>query len=237
MGTVSTRVEVVLMMDYRVPLHRPPVSQRDNARFVSMLPTIRRQVRFAFRGLPAAVRADSVDEALSQAFMLFADLVRRSRVGLAYPTPLARYAVQRVRSGRPLGSPQNARDILSHSAQRRARRRSHGLDASPTPRREILCDLLLATRSITPADLAALRIDFLAWTAGLSERHRSLALSLAMGESTCVVAARFGVSSGRISQIRDELAASWYRFQGETLPNGDEPNRGTHRLEHAAPAY
>jgi len=117
-----------------------------------------------------------------------------------------------------------------------SRRGSQALDASPAPRREILCDLLLATRSITPADLAALRIDFVAWTAGLSERHRSLALSLAIGESTSVVAARFGVSSGRISQIRDELAASWYRFQGETLPNGHEPNRGSHRLETAVPA-
>jgi hypothetical protein len=76
-------------------------------------------------------------------------------------------------------------------------------------------DLLSATRRTTPADLAALRIDFTDWLCGLSQRRRQIALCLAAGECTSAVAARYRVTPARISQIRRELADGWYRLHGE----------------------
>jgi hypothetical protein len=85
-------------------------------------------------------------------------------------------------------------------------------------------DLLSATRRTTPADLAALRIDFAHWLSGLTHRRREIALCLAVGEGTSNVAARYRVTPARISQIRRELADGWHRFQGDRerkSPSGD----------------
>ena len=64
----------------------------------------------------------------------------------------------------------------------------------------------------------AARIDFGQWLHGLPARRRHLAELLAMGERTREAARQFGISPGRVSQIRRELEASWERFQGQT-PN------------------
>ena len=46
-----------------------------------------------------------------------------------------------------------------------------------------------------------------------------IALLLAVGERTCDVARRFGLSSGRIAQLRRELSETWWQFHGLD-PNG-----------------
>jgi hypothetical protein len=49
----------------------------------------------------------------------------------------------------------------------------------------------------------------------LPHRLRKIATFLANGETTTAAAKRFGVSLGRISQIRKELFLAWHSFQGE----------------------
>ncbi len=56
-----------------------------------------------------------------------------------------------------------------------------------------------------PATIAGFRIDFAEWRATLPNRLQAIADALANGETTMDVATRFGVSEGRISQIRREL--------------------------------
>jgi hypothetical protein len=180
-----------------------------------MLPLIRKYVRFAFRSAPRATRQEQVDEALAQAFVLFAHLVQRKLVHLAYPTALARYAVQRVRSGRTIGSRQQGNEAFCRVARRRLGFQLVSIEERARDGHSKWIDLLSATRRTTPADLAALRIDFAHWLWGLSPRRRQIALCLAVGERTSAVAARYRVSSARISQIRRELADGWDRFQGE----------------------
>ena len=65
--------------------------------------------------------------------------------------------------------------------------------------------MLIEDRHATPADLAASRIDFPAWLATLSRRDRRIALRLADGDAAGSVAQQFGISQGRISQLRREL--------------------------------
>jgi hypothetical protein len=205
-----------------------PVGPRDKARFVAMLPLIRKCVRFAFRSVPRATRQEQVDEALAQAFVLFAHLAQRKLVHLAYPTALARYAARRVRSGRTIGSGQHGNEIFCRVARRRFGFRVVSIEERATDGHSKWIDLLSATRRTTPADLAALRIDFAHWLWGLSPRRRQIALCLAVGERTSAVAARYRVTPARISQIRRELADGWDRFQGEgdgtTGPSGDGLN-------------
>ena len=80
-------------------------------------------------------------------------------------------------------------------------------------------EILVEDRNATPADLAASRIDFPAWLATLSRRNRRIALRLADGDAAGSVARRFGISPGRISQLRRELAEAWQAFHGEFCPD------------------
>jgi hypothetical protein len=201
-----------------------PVPANDSVRFVAMIPGIRKQLRFAFRYSPAAVRKERIDDALAQAFVLFAHLVLRKRVRLAHPTALARYAAHRVRSRRPIGSRSNSRDVMSPVTQRRFGFRVISADPGCWAGHLRATELLGESRQATPAELATIRVDFASWLGRLSGRQREIALCLAVGESTGAVAQRFGVSCGRISQIRLELATCWRQFHGE-LPEWEQPAR------------
>jgi hypothetical protein len=76
-------------------------------------------------------------------------------------------------------------------------------------------ELLVEDRRATPAEIAVTRIDFRAWLESLSGHDRRVAEVLASGESTQLTAKRFGVSTGRISQLRRKLHMAWRAFQGE----------------------
>ncbi len=82
-------------------------------RFLAMLPQIRRQALRAFRNAAAEARAELTQEVIALAFAMFVRLVRRGKVGLAYPTPLTNYAIRQVRAGRRVGCRQNVQDIMS----------------------------------------------------------------------------------------------------------------------------
>ena len=68
------------------------------------------------------------------------------------------------------------------------------------------------------ADQAAFRIDYPEWLARLNHRDRRLAEFLVMGNTTGEAAQRFGLSDGRISQIRKELCNNWTNFHGAIEP-------------------
>ena len=77
------------MIRHRSSQRVKPVPAHDIVRFVAMIPVIQKHLRFFFRHLPMAVRQERIDDALAQAFVLFANLVVRQRVRLAHPTALA----------------------------------------------------------------------------------------------------------------------------------------------------
>ena len=74
----------------------------------------------------------------------------------------------------------------------------------------------LADNMVTPPpDAAAFRVDFPRWLGLLRERDRRLASQLMIGERTGEAAEHFGMSRGRVSQVRRELCEDWSRFHGE----------------------
>ena len=70
-----------------------------HSKFMKMLPSIRRTAEIAFRKVCAELRQELVQEVIANCLVAYARLVELGREDLAYPTPLARYAVAQSRSG------------------------------------------------------------------------------------------------------------------------------------------
>jgi hypothetical protein len=147
-------------------------------------------------------------------------LARRGKLDLAYPTVLAGYGVRQTRSHRQIGAKLNANDVSSTYAQQRKGFVVERLDHYDKDD-EVWAEILVPDKTATPAELAASRIDFPAWLDTLASRDRKIALKLAAGETTSSVAKTFGVSPGRVSQLRRELMRSWQAFHGEQPPPQD----------------
>lgn len=196
------------------PHSQDRVTEDMRTHFLDMLPAIRQQAEIAFRNLPQEPREELVAETIANAYVAFVGLCQQGREDVAYPTPLAAYAVKQVRAGRRVGAKLNSRDVTSAWCQGRSglsvKRLDH-YDREECAWKEVVVE----DRRTTPAEVAATRIDVSAWLGTLPERLRQIACALATGERTCNVARKFGLTSARVSQIRSELRSAWEAFQGE----------------------
>ena len=102
-------------------------------------------------------------------------------------------------------------DVLSPYAQRKLGIRGSRLQW-PDGEEGTWKEILVEDPSCTPAELAASRIDFDAWLKKLPRRKRRIASTLAIGEATKDAAKKHKLTSGRVSQLRRELAANWDEF-------------------------
>src|SRR5262249_33664638 len=89
----------------------------DGPCFESLLPSIQKCVAFAFRRLPRHRRGELEQDAITNAYVEFTRLIARGLGSLAYPTPLAKFAVRQVLKGRRVGCRQNAHDLSSRYCQ------------------------------------------------------------------------------------------------------------------------
>jgi hypothetical protein len=182
--------------------------------FLTMLPRIADYLEIAFRDLNRDARAEAVQEGVVNALCAFRRLCERGKAEMAFAAPLARYAALQVREGRQVAVRLNVRDILSRHCRRCKGVRVEQLDCFD--REEMAWrEVLVEDRRAGPAATAAVRIDFAAFLASLSEKERKLALALAEGETTGAAARLFRLSAARISQLRRELLEKWNAFQGE----------------------
>ena len=188
-----------------------------HAAFLAMLPDIRRNALIAFRDLDPEAKAEAVQEVTANAFVAFARLAELGKVNVAYPSVLAKYGIAQCRDGRRVGGQLNVNDVLSSYAQRRKGFSVERLDKYDRAQSGWMA-IAVEDRHATPADIAAIRLDFAAWLDSLPIRKRRLAETLAVGETTSAVAHRFGVSPSRVSQLRRQLDDSWEQFHEKT-PN------------------
>jgi hypothetical protein len=178
--------------------------------FMSVLPAIETHAKIQFRRLPAERREDAVQEAVASACASYQLLAAKSKLDLAHPSTLASFAVMAVRGGRRVGGRQDAaQDVLSPVARRRHGVRTISFDNDGWR------ELLLADRRSNVPNLAAFRLDFDSWFSSFNRRDRQIISALAAGERTSAVAERFGISDGRISQLRRRYERDWRSFQGE----------------------
>ena len=187
------------------------------AGFLAVLPTVQDHARFSFRKLPAGQREEAIQEAIASACISYQLLAARGRLHAAHPSTLADYAVKSVRNGRHVGGRQDAaQDVYSPVARRRCGIRVLSYDVG---RSERGCSdwkmLVIADRKHPIPDTAAFRIDFGDWLGTLTRRDRKIVAAFVRGERTSAVAGRFGITAGRVSQLRRKYEQGWRVFQGE----------------------
>jgi hypothetical protein len=197
---------------------RQSVASARAAKFLDLLPQIREQARFAFRGEGRERREELIAETIANCWVALVRLAERGLIDVVYATPLTQYAIKQVRDGRRVGCRLNVRDVSSEYAQQSKRftvERLDRYDAEEGEWREVLIE----DRKAGPADTAAARMDIADWFNSLPRHKRRIAKTLASSETTKATARKFGVSPGRISQTRRELENAWRQFQGELTPN------------------
>ncbi|MCY2993236.1 MAG: hypothetical protein NTY19_35940 [Planctomycetota bacterium] len=192
---------------------RPSTASACYVKFLSLLPAIQEQARFAFRNENPERRQELTAEVVANCWAAFVRLVERGLIDVVYPTPLAQYAIKQVRDGRRVGAKLNVRDVSSEYCQARKRITIERLDVFDERTGEWM-EVLLEDRHAGPAETAAARIDIADWFDSLPKKKRRIAAMLATGETTKRTARRFHVSPGRISQTRRELQQAWQEFQG-----------------------
>jgi hypothetical protein len=179
--------------------------------FVDMLPEIRKWVRLAFRQLNPEAREDAIEEGIIHSLLSYSRLHSKGRAEKANASSLAWYAVLAVKRGRPAVGRMNAKEPLSRyshvsSGVRFERQNSEWIDK------------LVEDKRASVPDQVAAKLDVRAWFATLTKRMNQIAKDLAFGCSTNEVAQKYGVTAGRISQLRRMLEDSWAAFQQEPSP-------------------
>ena len=188
-----------------------------HAGFLALLPAIEKQAAISFRHMRPEAKEEAVSEAVAAALVTYVRLAERGKLDVVYPTPLANFAVLHVKNNRKVGTSEANRDVLSRKAQQR-----HGFHLQPLEQFEEVDgkwveQVVVEDRHASPADTAAVRIDFGEWLRMLSRRNRRIAKALAKGESTKATAATFGITAGRVSQLRGEFEESWSEFQHQAV--------------------
>jgi hypothetical protein len=161
-------------------------------------------------------RAEAQAEMVALAWHWFVRLAHRDKNPDAFATVLASFAARAVASGRRLCGQEPAKDVLSPLAQQRhgfAVQRLHPSCAPPrSPWEEAVKD-----NAQTPVPKQVVfRVDFPAWRATQTDRDRQIIDRLMVGEQTNRVAQTFGLSPGRVAQLRREFHDDWLQF-GATL--------------------
>jgi hypothetical protein len=182
--------------------------------FLRMLPAIRRHARIAFRHLDPEAREEAIQCVVCNACSAIARLAELGKLDVAYATVLARFGVAQVKDGRMTGGHLNCKDVLSPYCRRLKSVTVERLDKFDCTENEWQ-EILIEDRHAGPFDIVRTKLDFAAWLRSLPGKLRRIAKTLANGERTGDVARKFGLSDGRISQIRSELYASWRAFIGE----------------------
>ena len=189
-------------------------SQTDD--FLSLLPAITRYASRVFRFLDVEARDEAVQEVVAKSFSAYRRLLERGREDAIAAAPLARYAIAQTKVGRCLGAELNCDDVSSRYGQLK-----HGIEVRSLEHLDeadgTWKSILVEDPSATPAEIAAIRVDFQDWLDTLPSRLRQIAEQLSLGETTQAVAQLFHLTAGRISQIRNQLQHAWQTFQGEEV--------------------
>ena len=200
-----------------------------HVRFLLLLPRIVTHAQVFFRGIKCPVqKEDKVQECVALGWQWFLNLTERGRDVFAFPAAFAALLARAVRCGRKLCGQERSGDVLSFVAQQRhgfrverlpATTRSPHEDLYADPHGQALLDAFeerLRDNTQTPVpEQVAFRIDFPLWRCTRTERDRRVIDALMAGGRTRDVSQKFGLSPGRVSQLRRDFLEDWRRFTGE----------------------
>jgi hypothetical protein len=184
-----------------------------HAGFLSILPRIERHALIYFRAIKCPHKQDDcVAETVAVAWKWFRRLAERGKDARRFPSTLASLAARHVKNGRRLCGQEKSKDPLSPLAQTR-----HGFVAGKLPDFETLSNNplqeALQDNTRSPVDeQVCFRLDFPCWLVRLGDRRRRIAQDMALGHRTQDLARSYGLTQGRISQLRREFQRDWALF-------------------------
>jgi hypothetical protein len=202
-----------------------PSAEQLHLAFLLILPRIEAHARVWSRHVACpGLKEDFVCEVVAICWRSFLRLAERGRDASEFASALASVVVKAVRSGRRLCGQQRARDAMSPAAQRSGGFRVEDLLPSSANQERLyhepfgqrlkdafeerLCD-----NTQTPVvEQVVFRLDFPTWLATLSDRNRRVIDDLMAGEGTGDVARKFGLTPGRVSQLRRQFEDDWTVF-------------------------
>jgi hypothetical protein len=156
---------------------------------------------------------------------LFVRLVEREKDVNEFVSTFVTLLAKAVNSGRRLVGMNKAKDVMNPLTQRR-----EGFDVESLPistrtahenlfgephgqRQQDALEEMLQDNTQTPVpDQVVFRQDFPAWRLTRTERDRCLVDDLMIGERGLAVADKYGMSPGRVSQLRRDFMQDWERF-------------------------
>ena len=197
-----------------------------HARFLRLLPKLETHARIVFRGIRCPVKQeDRVQECVALGWQWFLRLSEQGKDVFDFPMAFASLVARAVRCGRRLCGQERSGDVLSFVAQQRHGFRVERLPATTrSPQEQLYADpygqaLLdafeerLRDNTLTPVpDQVIFRIDFPVWRCTRTERDRRVIDALLAGGRTKDVSQKFGLSPGRVSQLRRDFMEDWRRF-------------------------
>ena len=141
--------------------------------------------------------------------------MRRGRDPAHFPVTFAQLVARSVNSGRRLCGQERARDALSPVCQRRRDFVVAPLPDGTAMVGNVFDDALIDNTRTPVPDQVQFRLDFPRWRRTLGRGRRALMDAMAAGHRTTDLAGMFGLSQGRVSQVRRELCESWRAFCGD----------------------
>jgi hypothetical protein len=181
--------------------------------FLVLLPQIERHARIYFRQIACpSLRNDRIAEAVGLAWKWHGRLLEQGKDVFAFPVVFSLMVGRAVKSGRRLCGQEKVADAMSSIAQQRRSFTVSSLPQGSSLEGNVFDEALRDNTQSTVPDQAAFRIDFCAWQKSLTWRERAIVQQLALGHTATEVASRFGVSAGRISQLRRHFHDGWQAF-------------------------
>lgn len=194
--------------------------------FLELLPFIETHGQITFRYLRCPHRrADALQEMRALGWLWHLQLAQRGKDAREFVASFVTFLARSVKCGRRLAGMEKSKDALCQQAQQR-----HGfcVQALPfslrapienlygDPHSQEIQDALeeiLQDNTQTPVpEQVAFRQDFPAWRRTRCQRDRRVIEDLILGERTLDVADKYGMSPGRVSQLRRDFMEDWTRF-------------------------
>jgi hypothetical protein len=195
----------------------PSPDDRLHAAFLTILPRIELHANIYFQHVKCPQKkADLIAETVDFCWKWFRELANRGKDATRFPATLAIMATRHVKNGRRLCGQEPCDDVMSVRAQYR-----HGFLVQGLPQYETgegdneALDALRDNTRTPPPDQVAFRLDFPAWRLTRTERDRRVIDDLMKGERTKDVCHKYGLTAGRVSQLRREFHEDWTRFCGD----------------------
>jgi hypothetical protein len=190
-------------------------------KFLVLLPKIELHGRIYFRHLKPHKKEEVLQEMRALAWKWFLRLASRGKDAAEFVSVFNDFLARAVNDGRKILGREKPKDVMNQRTQKR-----HGfkVESLPGSDRGFNANVhghqdhddfadRLQDNTVTPVpDQAAFRIDWRAWMKTRPERDRRIIKDLMAGDRTLDVSRKYGMSPGRVSQLRGEFHDDWKRF-------------------------